>query len=360
MMDTIYKDDWDRARQHLEAFWAHDALGRAAVGVTAPRDEPIPGPPAPPAPENLIARWTDGEYRLAAAERGFRETYLGGEALPSFWVNLGPGILATYLGSEPTFAETTVWFNELPDLDWGRPPAFEASSRWWEVTKGLTRAAVEMFGDRALVGITDLGGGSDVLASLRGTDNLLVDLALSPEHVPHWMDVLADHWIRAYEELYEIAAGPFGGSIQWLGLWGPGRMYNIQSDFCCMVSPRMFDRFIAPELEKLCRFLDNSLYHLDGPGALQHLDRLLAIPELDGIQWTPGAGQAPSVGWLPMLRKVQAAGKCLHIHDSIENAETILRALKPEGVFLQTSAPSQEAAEGLLQKATVWAAGPRQ
>ncbi len=360
MMETVYKDDWDRARQYLEAFWEHDALDRPAIGVTAPKDEPTPGPPAPPVPEDLTPRWTDGEYRLSAAEAGFRATYYGGEALPSFWVNLGPGTLATYLGSEPTFAETTVWYNELPSFDWGRPPAFDTTSRWWQVTKALTRAAVDALGDKALVGITDLGGGSDVLASLRGTENLLVDLALDPGPVPLWMDTLADHWIRAYKELHAMTSGPFGGSIQWLALWGPGRMYNIQSDLCCMVSPGMFDRFIAPELEKLCRFLDNSLYHLDGPCALQHLDRLLAIRELDGIQWTPGAGAPTSVEWLPLLQKVQAAGKCVHVHDSLENAERILRTLRPEGLFFQTSAPTQEAAGELLRKATAWAAGPRQ
>jgi hypothetical protein len=358
-MDTVYKSDWDQARRHLEAFWAHDALDRAAIGVTAPRHKAIAGPPAPPAPDDLTSRWTDAEYRVAAAEAGFRGTFFGGEALPNCWVNLGPGILATYLGSEPTFAETTVWFGELSNFDWLEPPPFDTASHWWHVTKSLTQAAVGAFGDRALVGVTDLGGGSDVLASLRGTDNLLMDLVLNPEPIERWMDALVDRWIQAFDELYAITSGPFGGSIQWLALWGPGRMYNIQSDFCCMVSPEMFERFIAPELEKLCRFLDSSLYHLDGPGALQHLDRLLAIPELDGIQWTPGAGVAPSVGWLPMLEKVQKAGKCLHIHDAIENAERILRTLKPEGVFLQTSAPTEKAARELLERATAWAAGPR-
>jgi len=356
----LYKDDWPRAEEALRAYWARDALDRAAIGVTAPRREPLPGPPPPPAPQDLVSRWTDIGYRVASADAGLRHTYFGGESAPSMWVNLGPGILAACVGSPPTFAEDTVWFGELPEFDWEQLPEIDWDGRWWQLTRDMTQAAADALHGKALVGVSDLGGASDVLAALRGTQNLLMDLALNPEPVLRWMDALAECWIAAYERLVAIAWEPFGGSSQWLGLWAPGRMYTLQSDFSCMVSLAMFDRSIGPELEGLSRFLDFSLYHLDGPNALQHLDRLLAIPELNGIQWTPGAGVPPSVEWLPMLRKVQAAGKCLHVHDSLENAERILRALKPEGLFFQTSAPEEETAEELLRKATEWAAGPRE
>jgi hypothetical protein len=163
-----------------------------------------------------------------------------------------------------------------------------------------------------------------------------------------------------FGELHAIAQDPEGGSLQWLGLWAPGPMYAVASDFACMVSPAMFDRYLVSDIETLCEHLDYTLFHLDGPEALPHLDRLLAIPRLGGIQWTPGAGNPPTCEWLPMLRKVQAAGKRLHVHDTPENAERILRGLRPEGLYLQTWAPDEACARELLQKATAWAAGPRQ
>jgi hypothetical protein len=61
-----------------------------------------------------------------------------------------------------------------------------------------------------------------------------------------------------------------------------------------------------------------------------------------------------------MLRRVQAAGKCLHVHDSLANAERILRGLRPEGLFFHTWAPDEKAAEELLRNGAAWAAGPRQ
>jgi hypothetical protein len=326
--------------------------------VTAPREKPLPGPARPEPPADLTARWTDPDYTTAVADHAHRHTYYGGEAIPASFINLGPGIMATYFGSEPVFAPDTVWFQPVP-FAWDDFPRFDPTSRWWRLTQEMTRRRAEALAGQAWVGLTDLGGASDVLAALRGTEALLLDMALNPEPIPAAMEVLTATWRHCFDELWAITREHAEGCVMWLGLWAPGRMYNIQSDFCCMVSPAMFEWFIAPELETLCRFLDHSLYHLDGPDALKHLDRLLAIPELGGIQWTPGAGHPPTVEWLPMLKKVQAAGKRLHLHGPISDAERLLRALRPEGVVFHTAASTEEEARDLLRQARVWAAGPR-
>ena len=52
---------------------------------------------------------------------------------------------------------------------------------------------------------------------------------------------------------------------------------------------------------------------MDGPGALVHLDSLLTIEELDGIQWVPGTGQGTTIRWLDVFRKIRDAGKLLQI-----------------------------------------------
>ena len=66
-----------------------------------------------------------------------------------------------------------------------------------------------------------------------------------------------------------------------------------------------------PHLQEECRNLDWSIYHWDGPGQIPHLDLLLDIPELTGIQWVPGAGK-PGTGspkWFDLYRRIQARGK---------------------------------------------------
>ena len=82
-------------------------------------------------------------------------------------------------------------------------------------------------------------------------------------------------------------------------------------DFCYMISPAMFDRFVKPELAATCRRLKHAFYHLDGPGELAHLDSLLEIPELKGVQWVPGAGQPDITHWPEVYRKIAKAGKLI-------------------------------------------------
>jgi len=358
----LYKDDWEQAQERLKAFWANDCLGRPALGVTAPRGKPLPGAPEPKAPEDLVTRRTDPEYLAARADFALRQTYFAAEALPVMWPNLGPGVMAAYFGSPVTVHDGTNWFGEVI-ADWERDwPRFDENCWWWQRTLAVTEAVAEMGRGKFLVGITDLGGTMDIAASFRGSQRLQMDLIEHPEQVKRLRDLLVGRWEWCYDRLLAIARRCNGeGSTQWLSVWAPGKMYNIQCDLCCMISSPMFEEFVAPELQALCWFLDYSTYHLDGPGALHHLDRLLAIPELNGIQWTPGSGAPPSVEWLDLLRRCQRAGKLLHVHDEVSHAEKIIRGLSPEGLYLALGGVrSEEEAHDLVRLAGQWAAGPRE
>ena len=88
----------------------------------------------------------------------------------------------------------------------------------------------------------------------------------------------------------------------------------LASDFSYMISPAMFAEFVRPELQASCRRLANSFYHLDGVGQLAHLDLLLEMPELNGIQWVPGAGQPDWRHWPDVFRRIRAAGKLIQVY----------------------------------------------
>ena len=120
----------------------------------------------------------------------------------------------------------------------------------------------------------------------------------------------------------------------------------------------MFEEVFLPGIVNECRFLDRSIYHLDGPAALRHLDSLLAIPELHAIQWVPGAGREDFARWIPVYQKVQAAGKAVQVLCKFSEIDTIIATLDPHGVFLSINeVPSHEAAEDMLKKLEKWAAG---
>jgi len=108
---------------------------------------------------------------------------------------------------------------------------------------------------------------------------------------------------------------------------------------------------VAPELDELCDWLDGCNYHLDGPGALQHLPRLLSMPRIHSIQWTPGSGAESGLAWLELFRRIQEGGKGVVAFLAYDEVEVAVRELRPEGLFIITSAPSPDAADALLDKA---------
>lgn len=89
----------------------------------------------------------------------------------------------------------------------------------------------------------------------------------------------------------------------------------------------MFDEFVRLELAATCKRLTNSFYHLDGIGALPHLDSLLSIPELSGIQWVPGDRQKPCSEWTDVYRRILAGGKVAQHIGSPDGFDRLVNAL---------------------------------
>jgi hypothetical protein len=121
-----------------------------------------------------------------------------------------------------------------------------------------------------------------------------------------------------------------------------------------MISPQMFDEFFLPGIAEECRALEASIYHLDGPNALGHLDSLLGIKELNAIQWVYGAGHGRASDWLPVYKRCQAAGKGLQLNLEANEFDLFMRELRPEGLYISTWVGSREEGEALLRKVDGW------
>ena len=346
-----FKPDWPQAARRLEAWWDCQVIDRAAIQVTAPRAgverRPVPEP------ASLLERWTSVEYALDAALERMRTTFYGGEAFPCYWPNLGPDVFAAYLGCPLEFGEQTSWSFPIIE-DWAEAPALrlDPENRWWKLTLEMTAAAMELAPGRFIVGLTDLHGGVDAVAALRDPQNLALDLIDHPDEVKRAVDDLIPVWFEVYEGLRRLINPRVPGTTTWLPAWTAGRCYAVSCDFICMISPEMFQEFVLKDLLAETQWLDRSVFHLDGPGALKHLDALLAIPGIHAIQWVPGSKVPPEpmTRWLPLLQKIQAAGRALHLSVEPEEVEPLLRALRPEGLMLSTSCETEEEARALIRQ----------
>lgn len=350
-MEFQYKPDWHEARERIIAWWNGEIIDRVAIRVTAPAGQRRQVTP----PASLLGRWTDIDFLIENVEAHMEATYFGGETIPCASVNLGPSVMGAFLGCPLHHDDRTAWQTPIvhDPSDWDTVH-FDPENEWWRSIKRITEALVEAGQGKYFVGITDLGDATDVMAYLRGPENLCIDLLDIPETVYGVRDRITDLWFRFYDELYAIVQTKMEGSACWQQIWSPGRTYTLQSDFSCMISAPMYRDYVLPEAQRMADWLGDSIYHLDGPGAIQHLDMLLEIPQLHAIQWVPGAGAPPPREWPELLRRVQDSGKGLKIHVHPSDIEGLLDVISPRGVLIDTNCGSPEEARGLLTRAQTW------
>ena len=363
----LCKDDWEKVRERYGAFWQREIVDRALIQVTAPardaaeveskwhghflaeqvRDNPTPLPPE-------VVELMVEEYAKAIPW-----TYYGGEAFPNVIIYMGAGSLGAYLGAKIGITAETIWFDPPRDLSLEEIAALELDpqEKWWSATLALAEALPRLAKGRFFVGVTDLNAEINVLGSLRVSDRLLMDRLDALEAVRRASENIHSHSLRCLKEQHDQMSPYQEGCSWWMGMWAPGHSNDLQCDFSAMISPEMFARFVAPEVADSAKKLDHTIFHWDGPGQIPHLDILLEIEELDGIQWVPGAGN-PGTGspeWFHLYKRIQDAGKSLVLQGmDKKDVKGVMKALDPHGLFIGTSCGSEEEAKDLVKQVGKW------
>lgn len=243
------------------------------------------------------------DYQLSCQE------FLG-DSFPCVWPNFGAGVLAAFMGAIPEPAPETVWFHpdnnrELKDIRFSVNP----DSIWLRRIKDICRVAMARWEGLVQVGMTDLGGNLDVLSTFRPAEKLLMDLIDCPDEVKRLTWEEHAIWWKTFDDINAVLQPVNPGFTAWTPIFSGTPYYMLQCDFCYMIGPKMFDEFVKPELEASCKRLKHAFYHLDGVGQLPHLDSLLEIKELKGVQWVPGVGKLQGEDWPEVYRKIIKAGK---------------------------------------------------
>ncbi len=254
-----------------------------------------------------------------------RQTFLY-DAFPHVNMHVfGPGVAAAFMGAQAKVAPDTVWF--FPPKD---QPISEVHLEYnpdhpiLQRIKNICSAAGERWGGLVQTSMTDLGGNLDIVSTFRPGEQLLLDLCDHPAEVQRVLWEASECWHKYYADINAALQPTNPGYTGWDGHFSLAPYYILQCDFAYMISPEMFDDFVAPELTATCKRIDHTIYHLDGVGQLPHLDTLLAIDELDGIQWVPGTGQPYGLEWLDVYCRVLEAGKKIQVfcsHDLIDAIE---------------------------------------
>ncbi|MDP6449855.1 MAG: hypothetical protein QF773_03485 [Lentisphaeria bacterium] len=355
----FFKDDWPACRRMFTAWWHGELADRWALGVLAPR--PCPPPAAAPAaaPRNERQRWLDIAGNLARGEAIFERQFYGGTWHPYLTADLGPCPLAVLLGATPNFTPDTVWYEPIPADPTGIELRFDANNEYWQWMVTALHEYRQAASGRFSLAIPALVEGLDILAELFGTQNLLTYLVDCPQEIHRLLDELDEIYFEVYDQLYELVCDGTGGhSMSHFSVWAPGRAAVVQCDFSCMISGDMFAEFVVPHLERQCARLDYSLYHLDGPNAVRHLEHLVTVPDLTAIEWTPGAGNpyaADPVWWDPVWQPIYAAGKLAHCWAvPADSIEPFVKEFGQKGTMVTTGCDTEAQARALLNTSIGW------
>lgn len=333
-----YRDWWKRKGMVLHMY---GPVERAAV----PHDDsPDPGPAASHRDQVVDVDWVVRRQRRRLSRMNFPA-----DNLPIAVPSIGPGSLALYLGSQPGFEATTVWYDHCITDPASHPPlVFDPEAPWCRVQEALVRENVKHSRGQYLTGCPDLIENIDILASLRGNETLMVDMLEDPDWVKAKVVEINRVFFKAYQRIYDMIRQSDGSSA-WahFDLWGDGKTAKVQCDASAMFSSAMFAEFVVPALTEQCAWLDHSMYHLDGTQCIPHLDHLLAIEPLDAIEWTPQAGIEPGGNkrWWPMYKRILEAGKSVQILAvRKDELKPLLDTIGGKGVFIYLQ-DVQDAAE---------------
>jgi hypothetical protein len=326
--------DFPNIARRFEAWWAQDLVDRPVFIGTANAD-----------PNRPITRRLelihDPDAWFEAKYADLRQTYRVGDALPSIRVDFGPVFLGGLLGGELEFGSDTTWTRALINDDWSNAPdwVLRDDNRWWVLLKELTQRVAKDAAGRCLVRTPDLGGSGDVLLNLRGSAPLCLDVADQAERVRGAVDAIYPAWRRAYSTLYRITLSQGAGLIHWLGLWSD-RPYIIPAcDFGALIGPQQFRDLFLADIALQAATAGRAVFHLDGPDAARHVDALLELPEIQAIQFTPGAGTPSALAWVEMFRKVQDRGRSVLVVCPADEVIELCEALRPEGLAILVDTP---------------------
>ncbi|MCE9614503.1 MAG: hypothetical protein K8T26_09520 [Lentisphaerae bacterium] len=349
-----YKHDWPEAQERLTALWRGQVKDRPCIAVTAPSGRSVPRPPSPSDPER---RWLDPDWVWADALATLENTWWGGEAIPSYLL-MGGWVLC--LGGTPRFDHHTIWHAPMT-VDFTRPSPFvhDPENPWVQKFLHLYNRMTDMAGyDDFAIGRPPILPANDLISMHLGAQQFLTALIDEPDWMRQAILTGARELLAARTQLHDAIRGRhhmWYGNAGWMPFWAPNPFEGCQSDVSCMLSPEMYETFILPELALYAGAFGALWYHLDGHDARQHLPRLLSLPYLRVLQYTPTPAEPPNgPAHLDFYRQVQAAGKIVHIQVPKQHVEPLVRALDPARLMLDTACDTPDEGRELLAAARRW------
>lgn len=351
------KPDVDMAMRRIYAWYSCEIIDRAPVRFVAHNAAfNLGGTEGRRSPEEQKKRWYEVERRVDEFARSIEGRRFHGETFPMFDPNLGPDVYASFYGAELTFGEVTSWSHPvIHEWDDMAKLKLDMQNEYFKKIEELMACAIERCPGKFLVGYTDLHPGEDCAMAWRGSERFCMDLYDYPEQARQLIEIAYADFHTIFDHFDAILKAARLPSMCWIGLPSFGKFHVPSCDFSAMISPQHFAEFSLPVLQREVKPMTHNVYHVDGSGVARHLDHILALPEINGIQWVQEMGDdRPIMQWVPLIKKIQAAGKGVIVDLQAGELEAFLDAVTPEGIFLWVGTEDEDEQLAIIKRLEKW------
>jgi len=335
-------------------FWRRDAVKRPLVGFSFkswlplyeykassmwPTDTYLT--PDMVIPEDFLE---DQEKLLAEGEIMDDDIFRGASAIQSlFW---GDGIL----GCKMRILPGTVVAEPL-NLEWAEIDkiVFDHEALWYKKYISFTETLVKRSAGRYPVSHGSLNGPIDYAVSLRGHEQIVIDLMLDPDPAEALIKRMGSYFMdltnEAWKKIHHFHEGYYDAQYN---LWAPSSICRLQEDAIAVLSPDLYRKYLKPVDEFICSNYGSPFIHLHATSMIV-LDDMLEIPSLNCYEVNNDVG-GPPVSWLvPWLQKIQKAKKSLLVRGSFtpDEMRLLMDSLDPVGLYLYIMIKDMKEVESL-------------
>ncbi|MFN8460000.1 MAG: hypothetical protein U0401_36010 [Anaerolineae bacterium] len=350
------KPDFDMAMKRIYAWHQQEIIDRPPVRFIAHNAAFNVESSQKRSPDQWRQIWFDVESRLETFIKSIEGCTFHGETFPMFDPNLGPDIYAAFYGAELTYGEVTSWshpivksWNDIAKLK------LDMNNVYFKKVEELMVVALERCAGKFLVGYTDLHPGEDCAMAWRGSQQLCMDLYDSPAEAKQLIAIASADFHLIFDHFDAILKARRMPSMCWIGIPSFGKFHVPSCDFSAMISPEFFAEFSLPILQREVKPMTHNVYHVDGRGVANHLDYILSVPEISGIQWVQDPSRQAIMQWVPLIKKVLAAGKSIIVDLQHSELEEFIAAMdSPKGIFLWIGTQSEEEQIAIIKRLEQW------
>lgn len=341
ILELEAKPDFEVAMKRIYAWYEQEMIDRPPIRFSAHNEDfSFKEVNSKKTWKSLKDRWFNAEFQIDSYMESIKGKKFYAETFPVFWPNLGPAVYAAFYGTEMEYQEVTTF--SIPFVkNWDDISKIKLNKQneYFKKIEELTFSALERCHGKFMVGFTDLMPGMDCVAAWRNPQQLCIDLCMDPEKVKQLGELASRDFHPIYDHFDDILKKHKQLSVTWMGIPSFEKMHIPSCDFSAMISTEQFEEFCLPIIHHEVKGITHNIFHLDGKGVARHVDKILHMKEINAVQWVQGMGRDTSLlQWIPLLKKIQSAGKSLVLDVQINELEDLIRTMDPKGLMLCISA----------------------